>query len=368
MLVEHLDVVARVFLRGERVELAADRIDRLRDVFGGAGVGALEEHVLDEVRDAAALGRFVPRAARQPHADADRAHLRHRLGERRSPLSRTSRTTMRVDEAYRLAAERLPRRAATMPQSVEREWDDENAQSYGTAGRPPCADKSTGIFPSPLKRGGSCHARPLPRPRRAGLPGLELALAELGQPRFHARQIFRWIYRRGVTDFAAMTDLRATCARARGADSASTTPGVVRRERSTDGTTKFLLELADGTRIESVFIPDTPAHDLLHLDAGRLRDGVRLLPDRQDGARPQPDRRRDRRPGARARRASSACSTRRFNIVLMGMGEPLHNYDETMKALRMLADEHGLAMSPRRDDAVDRRRRCRRSSGSRPSR
>ena len=38
----------------------------------------------------------------------------------------------------------------------------------------------------------------------------------------------------------------------------------------------------------------------------------------------------------------------RFNIVLMGMGEPLHNYDETMKALRMLADEHGLAMSPRR--------------------
>ena len=48
--------------------------------------------------------------------------------------------------------------------------------------------------------------------------------------------------------------------------------------------------------------------------------------------------------------------TSRFNIVLMGMGEPLHNYDETMKALRMLADERGLAMSPRRDHAVDRRR------------
>src|SRR6202022_2277934 len=39
---------------------------------------------------------------------------------------------------------------------------------------------------------------------------------------------------------------------------------------------------------------------------------------------------------------------RRFNLVLMGMGEPLHNYDETMKALRILADEHGLAVSPRR--------------------
>ena len=82
MLVEHLDVVARVFLRGERVELPADRVDRLRDVLGRSGAGALEEHVLDEVRDAAALGRFVARAARQPDADADRADLRHPLGEK----------------------------------------------------------------------------------------------------------------------------------------------------------------------------------------------------------------------------------------------------------------------------------------------
>ena len=81
MLVEHLDVVARVFLRRERVELAADRVDRLRDVFGGARVGALEEHVLDEVRDAAALVALVPRAAHQPHADRHRPHVRHRLGD-----------------------------------------------------------------------------------------------------------------------------------------------------------------------------------------------------------------------------------------------------------------------------------------------
>ena len=50
-----------------------------------------------------------------------------------------------------------------------------------------------------------------------------------------------------------------------------------------------------------------------------------------------------------------------FNIVLMGMGEPLHNYDATMKALRILADEHGLAVHPAPRDAVDRRRRARRS-------
>ena len=81
MLVEHLDVVAGVFLGGEGVELAADRIDRLSDILGRTGAGALEQHVLDEVGDAAALGRFVARAARQPDADADRADLRHPLGE-----------------------------------------------------------------------------------------------------------------------------------------------------------------------------------------------------------------------------------------------------------------------------------------------
>jgi len=81
MLVEHLDVVARVFLRRKRVELPADRVDRLSDVLRRPGGRALEEHVLDEVGDAALLGRLVPRAPRQPHADADRADLRHLLGE-----------------------------------------------------------------------------------------------------------------------------------------------------------------------------------------------------------------------------------------------------------------------------------------------
>ena len=81
VLVEHLDVVARVFLGGEGVHLPADRVDRLGDVLGAAGRGALEEHVLDEVGDAALLLRLVARAAREPHADADRAHVRHPLGE-----------------------------------------------------------------------------------------------------------------------------------------------------------------------------------------------------------------------------------------------------------------------------------------------
>ena len=138
-------------------------------------------------------------------------------------------------------------------------------------------------------------------------------------------------------------ELRATLA----TTFALTTPTVEHREKSVDGTEKFLLRLADGRNIESVFIPDTPSMTFCvstqvgcamacafcltgrmglvrNLTAGEIVGQVRVL--------------------------ASALEMRdtRFNIVLMGMGEPLHNYDETMKALRILADEQGFAMSPRR--------------------
>src|SRR6202521_3617760 len=91
-------------------------------------------------------------------------------------------------------------------------------------------------------------------------PALEAALAEHGHEPFRARQVFGWIYRRGVTDPGAMSnlprDLRATLT----SDFAFTTPHVLSRECSNDGTEKFLLELGDGERIESVFIPDPPAN------------------------------------------------------------------------------------------------------------
>jgi 23S rRNA (adenine2503-C2)-methyltransferase len=178
-------------------------------------------------------------------------------------------------------------------------------------------------------------------------PALEAALEERGHQRFRARQIFRWIYRRGVTDSAAMTDLsqglRASLAR----DFSLTTPELVARERSIDGTEKFLLRLADGRQIESVFIPDTPSMTfcistqvgcamacafcltgkmglIRNLTAGEIAGQVRVLA------------------------AALNMRDRAFNIVLMGMGEPLHNYDETMSALRILNDEHGFALPPRR--------------------
>jgi 23S rRNA (adenine2503-C2)-methyltransferase len=176
---------------------------------------------------------------------------------------------------------------------------------------------------------------------------LEAELAERGHESFRARQLFAWIYRRGVTDIDAMTDLSRELRTNLGSNFTLTTPEIINRERSSDGTEKFLLRLADGRQIESVFIPDTPSMTFCvstqvgcamacafcltgkmglvrNLTAGEIVGQVRVLAHAVD------------------------LRDRAFNIVLMGMGEPLHNYDATMKALRMLADEHGFALPPRR--------------------
>jgi 23S rRNA (adenine2503-C2)-methyltransferase len=178
-------------------------------------------------------------------------------------------------------------------------------------------------------------------------PALEAVLARLGHPRFRAQQIFHWIYRRGVTDLDAMTDLPREMRTALAGALTLSTPALVQREQSIDGTEKFLLGLADGRQIESVFIPDTPAMTFCvstqvgcamrcafcltgkmglarNLTAGEIVGQVRVLVH------------------------ALAMHDTPFNIVLMGMGEPLHNYDETMKALRLLADQRGLGVNPRR--------------------
>ena len=188
-----------------------------------------------------------------------------------------------------------------------------------------------------------------PRPDLAGLerPAIEALVAATGLPAYRGRQIFRWVHRRGATDFAGMTDLPLDLRRQLDEQFRLETPEVAGREISTDGTTKFLLALADGRHIESVFIPDTPARTFCistqvgcamrcafcltgkmgmvrNLTPGEIAGQVRVLA-RELGLLDAP-----------------------FNIVLMGMGEPLHNYDATMSALRILADEHGLGLPARR--------------------
>jgi 23S rRNA (adenine2503-C2)-methyltransferase len=144
-----------------------------------------------------------------------------------------------------------------------------------------------------------------------------------------------------------MTDLSQALRAKIDTEFVSETPRIVADDRSADGTRKLVLELRDGRRIECVFIPDTPAMTFCvstqvgcamscgfcltgkmglvrNLTAGEIVGQVRVLA------------------------SETGLLERPFNIVLMGMGEPLHNYDNTMKALRMLHSEHGLAVSPRR--------------------
>jgi 23S rRNA (adenine2503-C2)-methyltransferase len=187
---------------------------------------------------------------------------------------------------------------------------------------------------------------------KTDLAGLELTELEnfvvsLGHKKFHAKQIYHWIWKRGVTAFDEMTNLSRELRDSLAAAAAISLPRVLQHDVSEDGTQKFVLELADGRQIESVFIPDTPKQTfcvstqvgcamgcafcltgkmglLRHLTAAEIAGQVRLL----------------------AR--STDLLDKSFNIVLMGMGEPLHNYDETMKALRMLNQKEGFNMHPKR--------------------
>src|SRR4030095_2795956 len=99
----------------------------------------------------------------------------------------------------------------------------------------------------------------------------------------HGRQIFQWLHKRGVTDFAEMTDLGRDLRSAVAAAFRVATPEVVRRETASDGTAKFLLRLEDGHLIESVYIPDTPAQTFcLSTQVGCAMKG-RFCPPRQMG-------------------------------------------------------------------------------------
>ena len=186
---------------------------------------------------------------------------------------------------------------------------------------------------------------------------LEQALSGLGRPRFHARQIFQWVYKRGVTELALMTDLSLELRAALAEQFTVSTPAVVRQERSIDGTAKLLLRLSDGKRIESVCIPENPGDSSSLADADR----VTFCLSTQVGCAMKcafcltGKMGIDRNLTAgeivgqvRVLVRELGLLDKRFNIVLMGMGEPLHNYDATMKALRILAEEYGFAVSPRR--------------------
>ncbi|MBM3558576.1 MAG: 23S rRNA (adenine(2503)-C(2))-methyltransferase RlmN [Alphaproteobacteria bacterium] len=193
---------------------------------------------------------------------------------------------------------------------------------------------------------------------RTDLVGLDLAaltalFAELDEPAFRARQLYRWIYNHGATDFAAMSDLAKPLREKLDARFRVGRPGAASVLGSFDGTTKWLLRLADGNEVECVHIPETDRGALCvssqvgctlsckfchtgtqrlvrNLTAAEIVGQVMLARDRLDEW-PSPTEGR-----------------RITNIVMMGMGEPLYNWENVAPALHLVMDGEGIAISRRR--------------------
>lgn len=172
------------------------------------------------------------------------------------------------------------------------------------------------------------------------------------QPSYRARQIFQWIFRQGAESFEAMTNLSKELRSTLAAEFQIERPRLVRREVSSDGTRKLLLALADGARVETVLIPAERSGD-----EGRLT----LCISSQVGcgmgcafcATATLGLRRNLRAFEivdQVLEAKREIERERpiTNIVFMGMGEPLHNYDEVVRAIGLMTAEWGVGFSPRR--------------------
>ncbi len=192
-------------------------------------------------------------------------------------------------------------------------------------------------------------------PSLVGLTRAELAdvVQRLGEPAFRVKQLWHWIYHRGATDFAAMSNISKEV-RARLAERyALTRPLAVHALQSVDGTRKWLLRFGDGKEAECVHIPEADRGTVCissqvgciltckfcHTGTQRLvrnlaaAEIVGQLMVARDAFGEWPSPSEDREI---------------TNVVMMGMGEPLYNYDNVAAAIRVLMDPEGLAISRRK--------------------
>jgi 23S rRNA (adenine2503-C2)-methyltransferase len=179
------------------------------------------------------------------------------------------------------------------------------------------------------------------------LPELEAWLGERGERPFRARQVFQWLYQHRATEFAQMSslgkELRATLA-------AHFHPGnleLAARAESADGSTKFAFALADGRQIETVLMPNLTHYTVCVSTQVGCAMGCDFCATAQMGLV------RNLSPGeivqqvVEAARAIDGDKLVR-NVVFMGMGEPLHNFDALKAALEILQSDHGFGLSARR--------------------
>ena len=185
--------------------------------------------------------------------------------------------------------------------------------------------------------------------------GLEAFVAGLGEKPFRARQLLRWIHRRGASDFAAMTDLARSLRSRLEQTACIKAPPVISDSTSADGTRKWLLDVGLGNAIETVFIPEDDrgtlcvssqagcAMNCLFCSTGRQGFNRNLSTAEIIGQLWWAEH------ALRAQLGIAAENERVIsNVVLMGMGEPLQNLDALIPALRLMLDDNAYGLSRRR--------------------
>src|SRR5438046_137773 len=186
--------------------------------------------------------------------------------------------------------------------------------------------------------------------------GLEAAMTELDEPAYRARQMYVWLYRRRVRDLAAMTDLGKGLRARLESGFEVRWPEVAARDVSRDGTIKYLFQLDDGATIESVFIPEERRRTIcISTQAGcPLKCAFCLtgIAGYERNLKPWEILGQVATVMDEAPRAGDSLprerKTKPWNVVVMGMGEPLLNYEATVHALRVLMDPDGFAVAPKK--------------------
>lgn len=184
------------------------------------------------------------------------------------------------------------------------------------------------------------------------LEGLVAFCQQLGEKRFRATQLFRWIHQKGASDFSQMTDLARTL-RDKLADRAAIQGlAVISQHESADGTIKWLFDVGGGDAVEAVYIPEDDRGTLCISSQAGCAVGCRFCSTGHQGFS---------RSLTTAEITAQLWFAEHFlrhrqgrddrvisNVVMMGMGEPLQNYDALVPALRTMLDDHGYGLSRRR--------------------
>jgi 23S rRNA (adenine2503-C2)-methyltransferase len=180
---------------------------------------------------------------------------------------------------------------------------------------------------------------------------------ELGEKPFRAKQLQRWIHQFGVGDFDAMTDLAKSLREKLKARAIVAAPAVISDHTSSDGTRKWLLDVGQGTAVETVFIPEENRGTLCVSTQAGCAVNCRFCSTGKQGfsrnlavaeiigqlwmAEFELRKSKGVEPGPKGERQIT-------NVVMMGMGEPLLNFEPTVTALRLMLDDNAYGLSRRR--------------------